>query len=704
MTQGHTEAEAQRRIVALRDEINRHNRLYYELDQPEISDAAWDALMRELLALEAEFPHLVTPDSPSQRVGGKPAEGFVKVRHEIPMLSLANAYSPEEMREFDRRVRELVGDAVTYVCELKIDGLAVSLRYEDGVLVRGATRGDGETGEDITANIRTIRSVPLRLSQPITLEVRGEAYLPKPAFEQLNAAREARGEPLFANPRNAAAGSLRQLDPKVAARRGLAVFVYALADASVPTPETHSEALRWLASLGLPINPETAVYTEIESVLHHIESWAQRRHELPYATDGMVVKVDRFAAQQRLGFTAKSPRWAIAYKYAAEQAETTLREILLTVGRTGVVTPTAVFHPVQLAGTTVSRASLHNEDLIRERDIRVGDTIVVQKAGDIIPEVVRSLPERRTGAEVPFAMPSACPACGERLLRLPEEAAWRCVNPSCPAQVRERIIHFASRDAMNIEGLGEQWVSQLMDAGLVRDAADLYQLTAPQLTQLERMGEKSAANLVAAIERSKGNSLERLLFGLGIRLVGEKAARTLARHFGTLDALASADVAALTEVPDIGPKMAESIRGFFANPAAAALVARLQAAGLNTRYLGPTAGPAAAADGGAGTSEIDSPFAGKTVVLTGTLSRFDRKQASEWVEQLGGTVTGSVSKNTDILIAGEKAGSKLAKAEQLQATGAPLEVWDEERFVAALRKAGMAPDGAEGAADARGGD
>lgn len=685
MTAPMNEAEAKQQIEQLRTEIEHHNHLYYDLDNAAIADVDWDALMRNLQSLEAQFPNLQTPDSPSQRVGGKPAEGFVKVQHEIPMLSLGNAYGPDDMREFDRRVRDIAGGDVAYVCELKIDGLAVSLRYEEGLLVRGATRGDGETGEDITSNIRTIQSVPLRLKDPVTLEVRGEAYFPKPAFQRLNAMRESRGEPLFANPRNAAAGSLRQLDPRIAANRRLAVFVYSLADVdtSAPPLPSHSAALDWLSSMGLSINPEFRIYDDIEAVIEHIESWSVKRLELPYATDGMVIKVDSLALQKRLGFTAKSPRWAIAYKYAAEQAETTLREITLTVGRTGAVTPTAVFDPVALAGTTVSRASLHNEDIIHERDIRIGDVIVVQKAGDIIPEVVQSLPERRTGGEVPFTMPSHCPQCSEPLSRLPEEVAWRCVNPACPAQIRERIIHFASRNAMNIDGLGEQWIAQLLDANLIQDAATLYSLTTEQLIELERMGEKSAANLIDAIQASKENSVERLLFGLGIRLVGEKAARTLARYFETLDAIAEASLDDLVAVPEIGPKMAESIQTFFSSPPAVDVVRRLREAGVNmcfTQVRGAVA--------------ENSPFQGKTVVLTGTLHAFDRKQAGEWVEGLGGKVTSSVSKHTDIVVAGEKAGSKRSKAEQLIASGEKptLEIWDEARLLDVLQEAGITVD------------
>lgn len=671
------------RAEELRSVISYHSRRYHTLDQPEISDADYDALVRELGAIEAQFPDLLTPDSPTQRIGGEVLEGFTKVRHEVPMLSLGNAYSAQDLREFDRRVREVVAQP-TYICELKFDGLAVSLTYEHGRLVRGATRGDGEVGEDITSNLRTIRNVPLRLRDPVSLEVRGEAYMPKHAFARLNASREQAGEPLFANPRNAAAGSLRQLDPRIASSRGLAVFIYTVARIDGATLPTHSAALDYVAELGLPVNPERGQFTDIDAVIDYIESWAQRRHDLPYATDGMVIKVDDVAAQQALGFTAKSPRWAIAYKFSAEQAETTLREIELTVGRTGAVTPTAIFDPVQLAGTTVSRASLHNADYIAEKDVRVGDTIVVQKAGDIIPEVVRSIPDLRTGDEQVFQMPTHCPQCGEPLERLPDEAAWRCVNPACPALVREAVIHFVSRDAMDIDGLGEQWIAQLLDTGMIRDASGLYGLTKPQLLQLDRMGDKLASNLLAAIEASKQNSLERLLFGLGIRLVGEKAAKTLAQQFGTLDTIMAADVEAFTQVRDIGPKMAESIYRYFRNHDSRALVTRLVEAGVNTVYIPPA--PAAGLSSQVAT-DIPSPFQGRTFVLTGTLANCDRKQASAWIEQLGGHVTGSVSKQTDVLVAGDKAGSKLDKAQSIISSGEnpALEIWDEQQLLEALR-------------------
>lgn len=674
---------AEKRVLALRQQIEKHNEQYYRLDSPEVSDTAYDALMRELMALEEQYPALASSDSPTQRVGAPPSEGFQKVQHEIPMLSLGNAYGPGDMREFDRRIRETIGE-VEYVCELKIDGLAVSLKYVDGLLVRGATRGDGEVGEDITQNIRTIRNVPLRLREPVSLEVRGEAYMPKASFARLNQLREEAGESLFANPRNAAAGSLRQLDPKVAAARGLAVFIYTLADGWGQGITTHSGSLEWVKNLGLPVNPEIGRFREIDAVIDYIESWTDKRRDLPYATDGMVIKVDSVQAQRQLGFTAKSPRWAIAYKYKAEQAETIVREILLTVGRTGAVTPTAVFDPVFIAGTTVTRASLHNEDYIREKEICVGDHIVVQKAGDIIPEVVQALKEKRTGSEVPFAMPADCPICGHALIRLPEEAAWRCVNNSCPAQIRESMIHFVSRDAMNIEGLGEQWITALLEAGIVQDVSDFYKVTLENLLTLPRIGEKLASNLLASIDLSRQNSLERLLFGLGVRLVGEKAAKTLAARFGTMDALQSASVDDLVAVHEIGPKMAESLCAYFADEANRSLIERLCDAGVNMSYLGSA---------GRVSDEVAkaSGFYGKTVVLTGSLQALDRSTAGRLVEQLGGKVTGSVSKNTDIVVAGEKAGSKLDKANALVQSGQKpdLLILDEAGFLEAIRRGGL---------------
>lgn len=667
--------EAEKRITELRREIEEHNYRYYVLDDPVITDAEYDQLMRELIRLEESFPDLVTPDSPTQRVGGEPLPFFEKVEHSVPMLSLGNAFSEEDLREFDRRLRRTAGvDRIRYVCELKIDGLAVSLRYENGVFVQGATRGDGQIGEDITQNLKTIRSLPLRLRRPVTLEVRGEAFLPKGEFQRINAQKEKRGEPLFANPRNAAAGSLRQLDPRIAAERALDIFLYGIGRMEgEEAPGTHEESLRLLADLGFKVNPEWRSVGRIEEVMAYVEEWRERRASLDYEIDGVVIKVDDLALREILGTTAKSPRWAIAYKFPAEEAVTILRDIEINVGRTGAVTPTALLDPVTLAGTTVKRASLHNEDIIREKGILLGDHVIVRKAGDIIPEIVGVLPERRTGEERPYRMPEYCPECNSRLVRLDGEVALRCINPQCPAQTREGIIHFVSRGAMNIEGLGEKVVTQLFQAGLVRSVADLYYLKKEDLLPLERMGEKSVENLLASIERSKQNSVERLIFGLGIRFVGSKGALILARHFGHLDRIMEADREELEAISEIGPKMADSIVTYFAKPEVRQVVERLRAAGVNFSYKGTRPEEAA----------VDSPFTGKTVVLTGRLTHFSRKEASERIEALGGKVTGSVSKNTDLVIAGEKAGSKLKKARDLG-----VRVIDEQTFLEMLGQEG----------------
>lgn len=662
---------AEKKIAALRNEIDRHNRLYHIEDRPEITDQEYDQLMRELRDLENLYPDLVTPDSPTQRVGGEPLPFFEKVVHKSPMLSLGNAFGADDLRDFDRRVRSaLGGQQVRYVCELKIDGLAISLHYENGVFVRGATRGDGQIGEDITQNLKTIRSIPLRLPRPLTLEARGEAYMPKRAFEKLNKEREERGEALFANPRNSAAGSLRQLDPKIAAARQLDTFIYGLGELAGETVESHSEGLNLLESLHFKVNPERRLFTDVEGMIAFIEGWTEKRPALPYEIDGIVIKVDSYAQQQDLGFTAKSPRWAIAYKFPAEEAVTILEGIEVTVGRTGAVTPTALLKPVSLAGTKVKRASLHNEEIIREKGLLLGDHVVVKKAGDIIPEIVAVLPERRTGNEVPFSMPSHCPECGSELVRVDEEVALRCINQSCPALAREGIIHFVSRQAMNIEGLGEKVVAQLFESGLVTNPADLYYLheKREQLLQMERLGAKSVDNMLAAIEGSKENSVERLLFGLGIRLVGAKAARVLAEHFGDLDRIMNAPEEALTEIDEIGPKMAASIGTYFSWPQTKRLIDRLKQAGVNMTYKGTRT-----AEG------IESPFSGKTIVLTGTLTQMTRTEAEEKIALLGGKITGSVSKKTDLVIAGEKAGSKLEKAEKLGIT-----VLDEAAFLAML--------------------
>ncbi|MEK3856500.1 NAD-dependent DNA ligase LigA [Cytobacillus sp. FSL H8-0458] len=663
---------AEKKVKDLHNLLNQYNYEYYVLDQPSVPDAEYDRLMRDLIELEEQFPGLKTEDSPTQRVGGEILDMFEKVEHQSQMLSLGNAFNEQDLRDFDRRVRQGAGENVSYVCELKIDGLAVSLRYEDGLFILGATRGDGSIGENITANLKTIRSIPLRLKENVTMEVRGEAFMPRRSFEKLNKAKEENGEEPFANPRNAAAGSLRQLDPRLAAKRNLDIFVYGIADAGNTGIESHSEGLDFLDSLGFKTNKERKRCESIEEVIEYVQGWTDKRPNLSYDIDGIVIKVDSLEEQEQLGATAKSPRWAIAYKFPAEEVVTTLRDIELSVGRTGVVTPTALLEPVRVAGTTVQRASLHNEDLIREKDIKIGDQVVVKKAGDIIPEVVNVLADRRTGEEQDFNMPTHCPECESELVRLDGEVALRCINPKCPAQIREGLIHFVSRNAMNIDGLGEKVISQLFAENLIKDVADIYKLTYEQLIQLERMGEKSVNNLLQAIENSKGNSLEKLLFGLGIRHVGAKAAKTLAQEFSHMEALEKASREDLTAINEIGEKMADSIVSFFEQEEAHELIAELKSAGVNMAYNGPK--PVSA-------ESSDSFFAGKTVVLTGKLEIMSRNEAKDKIEALGGKVSGSVSKKTDVVIAGEDAGSKLTKAQELG-----VEVWNEERLVEELNK------------------
>ncbi|MCF8890195.1 MULTISPECIES: NAD-dependent DNA ligase LigA [Priestia] len=663
---------AKSRVQELRDLLNQYGYEYYVLDQPSVPDAEYDKLMNELIEIEESFPELKTADSPTQRIGGQVLDAFEKVQHQTSMLSLGNAFNEEDLRDFDRRVRQAVGDEFSYVCELKIDGLAVSLRYEDGYLVLGATRGDGTTGENITENLKTIRSIPLRIKEPLSMEVRGEAFMPRKSFEALNEAKMERDEVPFANPRNAAAGSLRQLDPKIAAKRNLDIFVYAMTDTGELEIDSHSESLNLLDELGFKTNKERQTCETIDDVIAYIESWQTQRPELSYDIDGIVVKVDSFDQQAELGTTAKSPRWAIAYKFPAEEVVTKLVDIELTVGRTGVITPTAILEPVQVAGTTVQRASLHNEDLIREKDIRIGDYVVVKKAGDIIPEVVNVIEEKRTGEEQEFTMPTHCPECESELVRLEGEVALRCINPSCPAQIREGLIHFVSRNAMNIDGLGEKVISQLFREQLIKDVADIYTLTKQQLIELERMGEKSADNLIAAIEASKENSLERLLFGLGIRHVGAKAAKTLAQHFETIDKLTKATYDELVAINEIGAKMADAIVAYFTQEEVQELIHELKEYGVNLTYKGPKL---------VSVENVDSVFAGKTVVLTGKLEQLSRNDAKAQIEALGGKVTGSVSKKTDLVVAGEEAGSKLTKANELE-----IEVWDEARLLTELNK------------------
>ncbi|MEW4224820.1 NAD-dependent DNA ligase LigA [Rossellomorea marisflavi] len=663
---------AEKRVQELHETLNQYNYEYHVLDKPSVPDSEYDQRLRELIELEDQFPDLKSPDSPTQRVGGAILDFFEKVEHRTPMLSLGNAFNEQDLRDFDRRVRQAVGDDFSYVCELKIDGLAVSLRYEGGRFVQGATRGDGSIGEDITSNLKTIRSIPLKVKETAAFEVRGEAFMPKRSFEALNAAKEERGEEPFANPRNAAAGSLRQLDPKIAASRNLDIFLYALAEIGDMGIESHSEGLDRLDELGFKTNPERKRCATIEEVLEYVEEWTQGRPDLSYDIDGIVIKVDALDQQSELGTTAKSPRWAIAFKFPAEEVVTILKDIELSVGRTGVVTPTAILEPVRVAGTTVQRASLHNEDLIREKDIKIGDHVVIKKAGDIIPEVVNVLEEKRTGEEQEFSMPTHCPECESELVRLEGEVALRCINPKCPAQIREGLIHFVSRNAMNIDGLGEKVISQLFREQLIEDVADLYRLEREQLLALERMGEKSVDNLLAAIEASKKNSLEKLLFGLGIRHVGAKAAKTLSQEFGTMDKLSSASAEELTAVNEIGGKMAEAIVAYFENEEVQELLQELKDAGVNMDYKGPK--PVAASD-------VDSYFAGKTIVLTGKIEQLSRNEAKERIEALGGKVTGSVSKKTDLVIAGEEAGSKLTKANELE-----IEVWDEDKLLEELNR------------------
>ncbi|QED46462.1 NAD-dependent DNA ligase LigA [Cytobacillus dafuensis] len=661
---------AEKKVKELQNLLNQYNYEYHVLDQPSVSDAEYDQLMRELSELEKRYPELKTFESPTQRVGGEVLDMFEKVQHQSQMLSLSNAFNEQDLMDFDRRIRQLVGDDFSYVCELKIDGLAISLRYEQGLFVLGATRGDGSTGENITANLRTIRSIPLRLKQEVTLEVRGEAFMPRRSFEAMNKQRMEKGEEVFANPRNAAAGSLRQLDPRIAASRNLDIFLYNITNTGETEIESHSEALDFLDTLGFKTNKERRKCENIQEVIEYVQKWTNERPNLPYDIDGIVIKVDSLDQQQELGATAKSPRWAIAYKFPAEEVITTLKGIELSIGRTGVVTPTAILDPVRVAGTTVQRASLHNEDLIREKDIKIGDQVVVKKAGDIIPEVVNVLADRRTGEEVEFHMPTHCPECESDLVRLDGEVALRCLNPKCPAQIREGLIHFVSRNAMNIDGLGEKVVGQLFSENLIQDVADLYKLTYEQLIKLERMGEKSVNNLLEAIEASKQNSLEKLLFGLGIRHVGEKAAKTLAQTFDTLENLHTATHEQLTAINEIGEKMADSIVTFFEMEEVKELIHELKAAGVNMVYKGPK--PVSA-------ENAESIFAGKTIVLTGKLEKLTRNDAKERIEALGGKIAGSVSKKTDIVIAGEDAGSKLTKAQELG-----IDIWNEERLVEEL--------------------
>lgn len=657
----------------LRREIRHNEYLYYVLDAPEITDAEYDRMMVRLRELEARYPDSIPADSPTQRVGGRASSQFTEVRHLEPLLSLSNVFSAEELRAFDERVRSGLpaGSKVEYVMEPKIDGLACSLIYENGKLVRAATRGDGVVGENVTANVRTIRSIPLTLkvpegeAVPELLDVRGEVYMPRQAFMRLNEQRAERGESEFANPRNAAAGSLRQLDPQVTASRSLSFFAYYLVGEGAQPK--HSESLALLAHYGFKVSENYKVVENIDEAIKYIGDFNELRQGLSYDTDGAVIKVNDVYQQRILGATGKDPRWATAYKYPPEQAETTLEDIDWRVGRTGVLTPTAVLTPVKLSGSVISRATLHNEDFIRAKDIRIGDRVIINKAGEIIPEVLRVVVEKRTGDEKEVEIPGVCPECGWRVERQGEEAAIRCTNPHCPALGREGLIHFVSRDAMNIDGCGPSVINALLDAGLVRDAADLYSLRKEDLLKLERMGEKSADNLLAALAESKKNELDKLLFALGIRHVGAKVARILATEFGSMEKLQQAQPEELAQIRDIGDKIAESAVTWLNVPANIDLVERLAAAGLTMTFTPPA-------------SQEDNPFFGKTLVFTGTMPTLGRAEAKTMAQDVGAKVSGSVSKKTDYVIAGAEAGSKLEKAQQLGVT-----VIDEAEFLRLLK-------------------
>jgi DNA ligase (NAD+) len=656
--------QARARVLELRTLIERANRQYYELDQPEITDAEYDAMFRELVELETQYPELITPDSPTQRVGGPPSDAFAKVTHRTPMLSLSNAFDRDEVREFDKRVRRALGDVkVEYVTELKIDGLAMSLLYEDGRYKIGATRGDGYVGEDVTPNVKTIASVPLSVTIPAefprTFEVRGEVYMPKRSFQRLNAELAAEGKPLFANPRNAAAGAVRQLDPRITARRRLDTFIYALD----PPGGARSQAqiLTRLDEMGFHVNANRCTHADIDAVIGFLDEWQEKRHELDYGIDGIVIKVNDLGQQAELGFVSRSPRWALAFKFPPEQAETVVNEIKVYVGRTGAITPVAWLEPVQIGGTTVSRATLHNEDEVARKDVRPGDHVIIQRAGDVIPEVVRVLTEERSKSSRPWHMPKKCPECGTDLVRESGEAATRCINPTCPAQVLEHLRHFVG--SLDIEGLGYATLQQLIDRKLVKDPADLYRLTKEQLLILEGFADKSAQNLLDRIATSKSTTLLRFLSALGISHVGWTMAGLLADHFGTIDRLEAASVDDLRAISGVGPTVAEEVHEYFQRPESRRLIERLLAAGIEIKKP----------------ERREGPLSGKTFVLTGTLSSLTRGQAEERIKALGGAIGPGVSKKTDYLVVGADPGSKLEKAQRLK-----IPILDETAFLELL--------------------
>ena len=641
--------EAETRIKELKDILNKSGYEYYVLDNPTMSDFEYDRLMQELIKLEGEFPEFATADSPTQRVGGEVADGFAEVVHTVQMQSLADVFSKDELYEFDSRVRAALGDeSVEYVTEMKIDGLSVSLEYENGLFTRGSTRGNGFVGEDITQNLKTIPGIPLKLNEPLPfIEVRGEVYMPEKSFLRLNEQREASGEPVFANPRNAAAGSLRQLDSRIAAERKLDIFVFNLQRIEGKELSSHSQSIEYLASLGFKVIPERDVYTNIDDAYKEVLRIGESRGELAFDIDGAVVKVNSFAQREFLGSTSKTPKWAAAYKFPAEQKQTELLDIILQVGRTGAVTPNAVLEPVRIAGSTVSRATLHNIDNIKDKDIRIGDTVIIEKAGDIIPAVVGVVKEKRPANSAPFEMPKVCPICGEPLVREEGEAAVRCINPNCSAQQLRAVIHFVSKAAMNIDGLGASIVEQLLDKKLINDCSDIYYLNFDNVISLDGFAEKSANNLIAAISESKKSGLDRVLFGLGIRMIGSRAAQILAAHFGNIDPLMSASVDELSSISEIGTKMAQSIVEYFKQDKSLYIIERLRDAGVDLTYTSTQKG---------------NNFNGKIFVLTGTLPTLKRNDAKKLIESYGGKVSGSVSKNTDFVVAGEEAGSKLDKA------------------------------------------
>ena len=661
--------EAQARVLELRTLIDRANRQYYELDEPEITDAEYDALFRELVDLETRYPELITPDSPTQRVGGPPSDAFAKVTHRTPMLSLGNAFDRDEVREFDKRVRRALGDVkVEYVTELKIDGLAMSLLYEDGRYKIGATRGDGYVGEDVTPNVKTISSVPLSVTVPPefpkAFEVRGEVYMPKRSFQRLNAELAAEGKPLFANPRNAAAGAVRQLDPRITARRRLDTFIYALDPAG--GAKSQEQILNRLAEMGFHVNTNRRTHGDIDAVIGFLDEWQEKRHELDYGTDGIVIKVNDLGQQAELGFVSRSPRWALAFKFPPEQAETIVDDIKVYVGRTGAITPVAWLTPVQIGGTTVSRATLHNEDEVARKDVRPGDHVIIQRAGDVIPEVVRVLTEKRSASSRPWHMPKKCPECGTELVREPGEAATRCINPTCPAQVLEHFRHFVG--SLDIEGLGYATLQQLIDRKLVGDPADLYHLTKEQLLTLDGFADKSAQNLLDRIAASKSTTFLRFLSALAINHVGWTMAGLLADHFGTIDRLQSASVDDLRAIGGVGPTVAEDVHEYFQRPESRRLIERLLEAGIEIKQP----------------ERREGPLSGKTFVLTGTLSSLTRGDAEERIKAFGGAIGSGVSKKTDYLVAGADPGSKLEKAQRLK-----IPILDETAFLALLEDGPM---------------